>query len=232
MKKHIWNLGASLVLASTLLVSCSDSVVDPSASDAVVAFDDYDATLVDETLLVKTAEVPTVDQALLENSYGDDSCSGDREHAGHRGGRHDGRKHGRHGGKGDIAPLGIRNYRQAASQLGLSAEQDSLLKGFLKDLRECAEAPAEAFRTARAAAFEPYRASVEEIRASVKAGTMTREDAKTALDSIRAEFETVIAPLKEELRAAVESCRTTFEAAFEATLTAEQMEKWLSIKEK
>lgn len=235
MMKQIRNLGMVALLAVTI-AGCSDSLVDAADSDAVATYDAYDATLLSETLMTTYGEVPSVEQALLADSTGTDSagCSGDPMRRGEPGGRGHGKRgghdHGRDGGIGDITPLGIRNYRAIASRLGLSAAQDSLLRIYLADLRTCAEEPAAAYRTAREAVFAQYKPGVESIRAAVKAGTMTRDEAKAQLDSIRAAFEASIAPLNETLRAALASCRSTFDAAVEAMLTEQQHAIWLTLK--
>ena len=234
-----WKLGVMALFAATIVVGCSDSIVDTANSDAAAKYDAYDATVLNETLMATYGEVPSNEQELMDSTRTDSTmCSGDSlrggeaggrghgRHGGHRGGR----EHGRDGNIGNIAPLGIRNYRAAAAQLGLSATQDSLFRGYLADLRTCAEGAATAYRTAREAAFAPYKTTIDSIRAAVKAGTMTREEAKAQLDSIRTAFEAVVAPLNEQLRTEVAACRATFEAAVEAMLTAEQLQRWLTLK--
>lgn len=237
MMKQIRNLGVMALLA-VAIVGCSDSLTDAGDSELVATYDAYDATLLDETLMTTYDEVPSIEQALLADSTGTDSTAcdslrgGERHGKGHgrEGGRHGGRGRGHDGGIGDIAPLGIRNYRNAASQLGLSAEQDALFRTSMAGLRDCAGDAAATYRTAREAAIAPYKSSIDAIREAVKAGTMTREEAKTQLDSIRTAFEAAIAPLNEELRASVAACRSTFEAAVEAMLTAEQLALWQTLK--
>ena len=244
MKANLLKLGVMMIASATLAVGCTDSVLDASDSDVAATYDAYDATLLDESLMVSVTEVPTVEQALLADSTADSTCADSLRMGGRRGGRDDGmrggpggrgghrggRGHGHDGGIGNIAPLGIRNYRAAAAQLGLSAAQDSLFRAYLADLRSCAEGPAATYRAAREAAFAPYKPTVDSIRAAVRAGTITHDEARTRLDAIRAEVETVIAPLNEELRTAVASCRATFEAAVAAMLTAEQLELWNTLK--
>ncbi len=239
MMKQIRNLGVIALLA-VAIVGCSDSLTDAGDQELVAGYDAYDATLLDETLLTAYGEVPGIEQALLADSTGADSALCDSLRGGERPGKghgRDGRRGGRpghsrgdDGGIGDIAPLGIRNYRTAAARLGLSGEQDALFRTAITDLRECAGDAATAYRTAREAAFAPYKSAVDAIREAVEAGTMTREEAKPQLDSIRTAFETAIAPLNEELRAAVAACRSTFEASVEAMLTAEQLALWGTLK--
>lgn len=236
MMKQIRNLGV-VALLTIAIAGCSDSIVDTADSDVIATYDAYDATLLSETLMATYGEVPSVEQALLSDSTDTTMCSGDSMRGGERGGRgpggrggkHGPRDHGRDGGIGNIAPLGIKNYRAAASQLDLSAEQDSLFRLYLADLRSCAQDAAATYRTAREAAFAPYKESVDSIRAAVKAGTITHEAARTQLDSIRAAFEASIAPLNETLRAAVASCRSTFESRVEAMLTEAQHTLWLTL---
>jgi hypothetical protein len=241
MMKQIRNLGAMALLAATLVVGCSDSVIDTAGTDAAAAYDVYDAMLLDETQMTTYGEVPDNEQELMDSTRADSlMCSLDSLRGGGPGGKgrpgrggHDGRgHHGRgHGGSIDnIAPLGIRSYRAAASQFGLSAGQDSLFRVYLAALRDCAGSAATSYRAARQTAFAPYRTRIDSIRAAVKGGTITREEAKAQLDAIRAEFEAVIAPLNEQLRTEVSSCRSTFEAAVEAMLTAEQRDVWLTLK--
>jgi hypothetical protein len=236
--KQIRVLGAAVFLAATITVGCSDAVLDTTGTDAAAT---YDATLLDETLMTTYDEVPTVEEALDSTRVDSAICSRDSLHGpgprgkgpegrGGRGGRHDDRGHDRDGGIGDIAPLGIRNYRAAAAQLALSAAQDSLFRGYIVDLRTCAESAAAAYRTARDAAFAPYKSSIDSICAAVRAGTITRDAARTRLDSIRAAFEAAIAPLNEQFRTEVAACRATFDAAVEAMLTDEQRTLWLTLK--
>lgn len=238
MMKQIRNLGVMALLA-VAIVGCSDSLTDAGDSELVATYDAYDATLPDETLMTTYDEVPTIEQALLADSTGADSAACDSLRGGERPGKGHGRERGHHGGRGgrgheggigDITPLGIRSYRTAASQLGLSGEQDALFRTYISDLRECAGDAAATYRTAREAAIAPYKSAIDAIREAVKAGTMTREEAKTQLDSIRTAFEAAIAPLNEGLRASVAACRSTFEAAVEAMLTAEQLALWGTLK--
>ncbi|MBS1912827.1 MAG: hypothetical protein JST22_12635 [Bacteroidetes bacterium] len=236
MMKQIRNLGVVAFLM-IMIVGCSNSVVDPAGSNAAAKYDVYDATVVSETLLATYNEVPSVETALLADSTTADSTAcfrdslrGGEPGRGERGGRHDAREHGRDGGIGDIAPLGIRNYRAAAAQLGLSAAQDSTFRADLADLRTCAGDAAAGYRTSRATAFAQFKPAVDSIRAAVKAGTMTRDAAKVQLDSIRTAFEAAIAPLNDQLRTEVAACRSTFEAAVEAMLTPQQLQLWLTLK--
>jgi hypothetical protein len=244
MMKQIWNLGAMALVAATIVVGCSDSIVDSASTDAVATYDAYDATVLNETIMATYGEVPSTNEELMDSTRVDTTfCSGDSlrgdDHGGRgpggrgpggRGGHGGERGHGHDGGIGNIAPLGIRNYRAAASQLGLTAQQDSLFRQYLADLRSCAGDAAAAYRTAREAAFAPYKTNIDSIRAAVKAGTMTRDEAKVQLDSIRAQFEAVIAPLNEQLRAAVAACRSSFESSVESMLTEAQLQLWLTLK--
>ncbi|HVZ38704.1 MAG TPA: hypothetical protein VHI13_05470 [Candidatus Kapabacteria bacterium] len=235
MMKQIRNLGVVAFLM-IMIVGCSNSVVDSAGSNATAKYDAYDATVVSETLLATYDEVPSVETVLLADSIAADSaaCSHDSLRGGEpgRGGRagHDARGHGRDGGIGEIAPLGIRNYRAAAAQLGLSAAQDSTLRADLADLRTCAGDAAASYRTARQTAFAQFKPAVDSIRAAVKAGTLTHDAARAQLDSIRTAFEAAIAPLNEQLRTEAAACRSTFETAVEAMLTPQQLQLWLTLK--
>jgi hypothetical protein len=247
MFRNTLTLGAVIVAATSLVVGCSDSVVDPSGASASKVTE-YDAAFVAETALVDFSELPTLDEALhsaVVDSSNCDTMPGRRGH-GHPG--HGGRGPGgdslgdggdshrgprgwhMRGGGRDFGPIGFRDYKHISKALGLSAEQDSLLKTYLADLRNCAKDAAAPYKEARKAAFESMKSQVEDVREAVEAGTMTEADAKAAVDAIRAEYRATIDPLNEQVRAAVDECRATFTTAFEAILTAEQLELWQTLK--
>ncbi len=134
------------------------------------------------------------------------------------------------GGHDDFGPIGFRDYVRVIRQLNLTAEQDSLLRVYLGDLRDCAMTAAEGYQADRQAAFEQFKSVADQIHAAVQAGTVTREQARAVLDSAMADYRASVQPLNEAVRAAVDQCRTSFEDSFTAILTSDQLALWNSLK--
>lgn len=80
------------------------------------------------------------------------------------------------------------------------------------------------------AAEQPFRAAadsqVKVIRDAVKAGTMTREEARTAIEAIRAQLIADTKPLREAARAAIEDLQNALLPQIRALLTETQLAIW------
>lgn len=114
--------------------------------------------------------------------------------------------------------------------LKLTPEQMSKLREFSMTQRDCEKAAREQFR----AILEPLRkaqqAEMEAIRAAVKAGTMTREEAAAKSKAINERIRNASQEAEAQVRAAVKACMDTFFTSLESILTREQLALWLEWK--
>jgi hypothetical protein len=114
--------------------------------------------------------------------------------------------------------------------LKLTPEQMGKLREFSMTQRDCEKAAREQFR----AALEPLRkaqqAELDAIRAAVKAGTMTREEAAAKSRAINERIRTATQEAEAQVRAAVKACMDTFFTSLESILTPEQLALWLEWK--
>jgi uridine phosphorylase len=82
--------------------------------------------------------------------------------------------------------------------------------------------------------LEPLRksqkAELDAIRAAVKAGTMTREEAAAKSRAINERIRTATQEAEAQVRAAVKACMDTFFTSLESILTPEQLALWLEWK--
>jgi hypothetical protein len=233
MIKQMFALGSALVLSSFLYIGCADSVVDSSTATATT--DPYMLLKVNDTEVNDFSEVPVFsevcpnDSSADSNRHADDSAHMD----GHRGGPHGndgGKGHGREWmGRGegrDFGRLANLGYRHIFQQLNLTPAQDSALKIYVHEFRGCAKSDYETYNAARKQAFDSLKNAIDEIRAAVDAGTLTRDIAKAQIQALVDTYRAEIAPLNATLKAAVAACRATFDTNFAAILTPEQLAIW------
>jgi hypothetical protein len=130
------------------------------------------------------------------------------------------------GGRRDFGRLGVVGYRHIFAELNLTPSQDSLLRVYLQDFRSCAQDDYATYNAARKQAFDSLKAAVDQIRAAVDAGTLTRDEAKAQIQTLVNAYRAQVEPLNAALKAAVDACRATFNTSFEAILTPGQLALW------
>ena len=240
-KKMFSALAGSFALALVAFAGCTDSTID--ATDTAVV-EKYSAYAVD-TQTLETGEIASLDRILSVGgeipSYDstltpDSSSCGSRDAndvfraeagKGGRGGHGRGRGHG-HGpkerrGLGELIP---RSFRTAIDSLNLTAEQDSLIALCFQQARACGIDAQQAFLAARRAIDAEMRPALDAIRDQVKAGTMTREEARTAIDSIKASYADRVEEMNSTFKAAIAACRSSLDSCVRGHLTAEQLVIW------
>jgi hypothetical protein len=183
-------------------------------------------------ILAVGGEIPAYDSTLTPDSStcgsrdgsGEFRVDGDRD-GGH--GRH-GRGHGPHGirGLGELIP---RSYRLAVDSLNLTAEQDSLVSLCFEQARSCGLDAQQTFLTARRAIDSAMRPSLDSIRTLVQAGAMTRDQAHTAIDAIKATYATQVREMNAAFTASIDSCRSSLDNCVRGHLTAEQLVIWIRL---
>jgi uncharacterized membrane protein len=235
MKMNMVRWSSLLLVTSSVVVGCSDSIVAPASDPSSSPL--YSAAYVDETALADYSEMPSTDEALYsvvtdpaDSSDADSTRPPHHDRDGRRGHHDEGREWHERGRGRDFGPIGFHDYRRVVARLKLSAEQDSLFRTYIADLRACAQDAAARYKEARKAAFDTMKTNVDSVRAALAAGTITETDARAAIVSILAEYRATVEPLNAQLRSAVDLCRTTFESSFEAILTAEQLAIWSTMK--
>lgn len=230
-------LFGSFALAVVALAGCQDSAVDATTATLLDKYSAYDidtqtlaigeiATL--DRLLKTGGEIPTYDSTLAPDSSSCGSRGGDgvfRQdgRGGGRGGH--GRGHEARGrrGLGELIP---RSYRRAIDSLNLTAEQDSLVALCFADARECGLSAQQAFLTARRAIDSAMRPQLDSIRALVQDGTMTREEARTAIEEIKASYASQVEEMNASFKASIESCRASLDGCIRGHLTEDQLVIW------
>lgn len=143
----------------------------------------------------------------------------------------------RQGKMGACKPRGHKNplrFEGHFKQLNLSDEQRTSIKALLVSHKECIMSAREAFLSANEEALAEAKAARKAIVAEVKAGTMTKEEAKTAMKAVNQGLRDLIAEngTKEQTKIALKACFDSFDTNIEAILTAEQLAKWQDLKTK
>lgn len=237
-KRIISAFAGSLALALVALAGCNDAAVDASSTTAL---DKYSAYEID-TRTLSTGEIASLDHILAvggEIPAYDSTLTPDSSTCGSRDGRdmfrmEGGRDggHGRHGrghgagGRRGLGELIPRSYRHAIDSLNLTAEQDTLIKLCFEQARACGLDAQQNFLISRRAIDSAMRPSLDSIRALVQAGTMTREDAHTAIDAIRATYATQVQEMNATFTASIASCRATLDSCIRGHLTEDQLVIW------
>ena len=196
-----------LLFSFLLLIGCnekSEMINDPS--DNLNASGDYYVLGIEDAM-------SSIQDATLENDMGFGEDFGPR-------------RRGHHGGsKGKGLHLGFLFYK-----LDLSEDQKEALKTLMEGNRECLAEPFEQFREAAKEIMEGTKEQIQAIRDQVKAGDLTREEAREELKILsaatREEIENCEACI--EAREAVCACNTTMfdSIGTDLELTKEQLVVW------
>jgi hypothetical protein len=256
MTKNLFPLGAAVALFMGFIVGCQDSVVDSTqSSDPFAAYvvDEVALTNFSELPTVDGALFSVTDPA---DSSDDDHDPADSSDGGHHGGRdtsdhrdstdhrdtlrgggdHHGDSairggHDRHRGPGrDLGRgwgrLENRSYGRILSRLNLTDDQKTAIQACFVDFRACAEAGAEAYRAARQEKHDALETAIEAIKADVAAGTMTNDEARTAIRALMDTYRTEVGALNDTFKASLRSCQEALDACIVGHLTADQLVIW------
>lgn len=226
-------LYAAIVTLSLATIGCSnatDPQTDNSASvdEQVALFIRQNASVISDDGLL----FPEMDTMCPRNDVPFEMREG---HHGGKGGKHGGMG-GHHGGighKGDFRkPLNkFDSLRLVLPCLKLTAEQDSNLRVLLAALHQQVDSIMKATREAQLPLRQEAQAKAKLVLDSLKAGTITRDQAKADLDAIRQELETALQPGRDAAKAAIKALQSATLTAIRGILTAEQVaayDIWLS----
>ena len=111
-------------------------------------------------------------------------------------------------------------------QLGLSAEQDSLIRLCFAAQRECKTGAEAAYMAARRPLCDSLQATLRGIRAAVEAGTITRQEASAQLRAADQAYRASVASIEAAYRAALDACQQDFDACVRSHLTPDQAQTW------
>lgn len=137
--------------------------------------------------------------------------------------------------KGACKPRGHKNpirFEGIFKQLNITDEQKTAIRTLLTSHKDCLVAAREAFLLENEAALSAAKTARQEISAQVKAGTMTKEEAKEAMKAVNQTLRDAIAAngSREETKLALQACFDSFDAGIEGILTADQLAKWNAFK--
>lgn len=222
--KNTMKITLSTVAAAVVMfaIGCSNN-------SSPLAANSTESTTLTTILADGSADFTSVsDEGQFPNDNGETSfCSppGGGEDRGPRGG-------GPKGGGPHSGGLGLRDSSKFGQLhrilpcLELTADQMTQLKALLDGGRTSAEQIMKDERTAE----QPFRASadtqVKAIRAAVKAGTLTRDEAHAQIEAIRTQLIADTKPLREAARTAINDLQTALVPQIRAILTEAQMAIW------
>jgi hypothetical protein len=111
-------------------------------------------------------------------------------------------------------------------QLGLSAEQDSLIRLCFAAQRECKTGAEATYMAARRPLCDSLQATLRAIRAAVEAGTITRAEANTQIRAANDAYRASVGAIEAAYRSALDACQHDFNDCVRSHLTPEQAQKW------
>lgn len=118
------------------------------------------------------------------------------------------------------------NLQRIIRQLNLTPAQDSLVRLCFVAHRDCMESAAQTYRTARTEAFERYQAALREIQRKLKAGEITREEARASIQTLNRAYRQQVAELEATYKRAAARCHEELKSCVAGHLTAEQLVIW------
>lgn len=120
--------------------------------------------------------------------------------------------------------------------LNLTPEQKTIVETLLKQHKECTQSCIETLKTAEREILINSRVEEQKIKEALKAGTITREQARRELaDLKKATQEKLKALPKDKVRECLQGCDTQFLNSLKEILTPEQkiiLEKWIVSRQK
>jgi polyhydroxyalkanoate synthesis regulator phasin len=125
----------------------------------------------------------------------------------------------------DTAKKGPRSpFDRLLASLNLTPDQKVQVERLLAAHKDCATAALEALKTAERAILDRAKAAREEIKASVEAGTITRDEARQKVRDLNKATREAIKnlPEREAARAALKACDDAFLARLSSILDEKQ----------
>ena len=230
---------AALFVLGLFIQSCSSNATSPVSSNdgisgSVMAVNNNSGLVVPDFAVSGLNDNSNLDLVLVSGDPGKDtSGNGGRDSSGKGGVGNGGGGNGNGGpGKG-----GIRLRPLPIPCLDLDSAQMLQVRQLMSDASSASKAAGDAYRTAMqpirdadSAAMADYRLATkgvqqqlqdmqkkfrqqaQDVLAQVKAGTMTRDDAKLALQALRTQFETDTKGLRDQMNAARDTLKLALSA--------------------
>ncbi|MBX7154113.1 MAG: hypothetical protein K1X91_04065 [Bacteriodetes bacterium] len=233
MKTNIQKVLLSAVtLLSVVVIGCSN-LIDPT--DGTTSSANVEQQL---SMFVTQNSNTTSDDALLFPELDTMCPKGDipfeKGHHGKGGHGHHGGKDGlddHHGGIGhkggfDKPRTKFDSLRLVLPCLQLTAEQDTAVRAILTTLHTQVGSILKATRDAQLPLRQDAQAKAKVVLDSLKAGSITRDEAKAQLDTIRQELETALQPGRDAAKAAITTLQNDALTAIRALLTTSQQVAW------
>jgi hypothetical protein len=134
------------------------------------------------------------------------------------------------GGGLDWGKVKLHSYKPILAQLDLSDEQKAAIRTCFVESHECVESAVTRYRAVRSEKSDELHAALEQVRAAVEDGSMTREEGGAAIKRLISAYREEISALNRTLKAAVDTCQAQLEACIEGHLTDEQLVRWNRLK--
>ncbi len=220
MKKKILLLTAlfaSAILLTTTGCNKSDTSVDPTSSEST-----YATIIPDVQSYSSDITDATVDNEMaLKSNFEENQAYAECQNF----------KHGQKPGKGDRREDFI-SFRGIFQEMALTDTQKNAIHDYMIAYRDCVHDALVILRGTEKAIIQAGNAQIKEIKDSLKAGVITKLEAKALIQEINAQVRNDLQnnPAKEVFKAAVCDCLTTLIANIESGLTEEQLaifQAWL-----
>lgn len=227
MKKQIFSFllaGMMIVGLSTFASSCSNDHCTTPTETAIV--DNQDGVNFDAVY----ASIFPSDNDVISQDGPPTRGGGPGSRDTVRGGGPGKRDTVRGGGTGRDTVSRPMPWQSVLPCLKLTVEQATKLRELSKAQIDCEKAARDQFRTILDPLRKAQQAEMNAIRADVKAGTITREEAAARIKALNDRMRAATQEAEAQVRAALKSCMDTFFAGIEAMLTPEQLTLWMQWK--
>jgi Spy/CpxP family protein refolding chaperone len=114
--------------------------------------------------------------------------------------------------------------------LKLTAEQLAKLREFMNANIDCEKAAKDQFRATIEPIRQQQKTAIDAIKEQVKAGTLTKADARTQIEALNASLKPAVQAAEAAMKTALEACRASLMANIESILTPEQLVIWMQWK--
>jgi hypothetical protein len=114
-------------------------------------------------------------------------------------------------------------------QLGLSAEQDSLIRLCFAAQRECQKSAEASYKNARRALFDSFQVTLRGIRVAVARGGLSRDEGSARIKAANEAYQTSVAALEASYRQANDACWHDLDGCVRSHLTPEQIAIWATL---
>lgn len=123
---------------------------------------------------------------------------------------------------------GYLNFQGICKNISLTDSQKVAYKALIKSYNECVRTAMQALRESEKTIIQAANIEIKAVRDSLKAGALTKKEARILIDSINTNTRTALKnnPERETYKTASCGCLTTLFTGIRAILTEEQIVKW------